>query len=409
MRQKEPFIATFRQPSLILLALLLIFFFTKTSAQNIVDEASTILAANPAKITETDFSEFILYQASHKMPASAKARRISEKLEAHVIEFLDGFPWKPFQHPIGISGYEIYFEHPAHVFYSLSLACPYLSAGTSSRAKSILSALLTNNPRWSAEGFERSAGTPRESYDVPPDLRLKGRTPMQSAFGVYAFWCYCNAFDDAAAARRNWSGIRDRMQPLLATKYKFEIRKRDYNHDEAETLNGDLAGLLGLSRLAKLANDSETEKQALAKARELLQLRVDFERVNPRIIEKSDASSKHLHYYKLSRFCDLTFETAEAIRKLSDGCAAGRLRTFREERNGWFIAYGDRFIGGENYTSPPHLARALFTGAALIEELPPDELFGFVDVPWCKGDLFFIEKCVYALWADAGRNREKVR
>ncbi|MDB6029892.1 MAG: Serine/threonine protein kinase related protein, partial [Verrucomicrobiales bacterium] len=399
--------ATFKQSCLILMALLLIFFFTKTFAQNIVDEASTNLAANPAKLTETDFSEFILVQASHKMPASAKARRISEKLEKHAIEFLDGFPWKPFQHTIGISGYEVYFEHPAEVFYSLSLARPYLSPRTSGRAKSILSALLTNSPPWSLEGSERSAGTPRESYDVPPNLRLKGRAPMSSAFGVYAFWSYCNAFNDVAAARHNWSVVRDRMQPLLATKYKFEIHKRDYNHDEVEILNGDLAGLLGLSRLAKLTQDSKTEQLALRKARELLQLRVDFERVNAQILEKSSASTKHLHYYKLSRFCNLTFETAEALRKLSAGCAAGRLKPFREERNGWFIAYGDRFIGGENYTSPPHLARALFTGAALIEELPSDELFGFVDVPWCKGDLFFMEKCVYALWADSGRNWEK--
>ena len=60
-------------------------------------------------------------------------------------------------------------------------------------------------------------------------------------------------------------------------------------------------------------------------------------------------------------------------------------------------------VGGENYTNPLHLSRALFAGATFIEELPSEQLAKFLDVPWCKADLYFIEKCVYALWAKAGR------
>jgi hypothetical protein len=78
--------------------------------------------------------------------------------------------------------------------------------------------------------------------------------------------------------------------------------------------------------------------------------------------------------------------------------AAARLQAFRGERNGWFMAFGDRLVGGENYTNPAHFSRALFAGAALIEQLPPDQLAGFIDVPWCKGDFYFIEKCALALW-----------
>jgi len=70
------------------------------------------------------------------------------------------------------------------------------------------------------------------------------------------------------------------------------------------------------------------------------------------------------------------------------------------------MAYGDRFIGGENYTSPMHFSRALFAGTAYIEKLPPDRLFAFVDVPWCKGDFAFMEKCALALRASAGRGWE---
>lgn len=391
-----------------LFALLSIFSFTKISAQNIVDQASTNLAANPAKLTETDFSEFILYTPVFKpFSHNPGASRVAAKLEAHVSQFLDGFPWKAFQHTMGISAYEVYFDHPDELFYSLSRARPYLSSLTASRSKILLASLLSNSPPWSMEGFDRTIGQSRESYDIPPNLRLGGRGSASSAFGVYAFWLYCQVFEDSAAVRKNWGSIRERMQPLLSGSYKFDVQKKNYSRDEAAKLNGDLAGLLGLVRLARWASDPSTEKLARAKAANLLQLRVDLERINPQIVEKSGGSSKNLHYYKLSRYCDLVPEVAEAIRKLSAGCGQARLRTFREERNAWYMAYGDRFIGGENYTSPADFARALFAGAALVEQLPASQLLNFVDVPWCKGDLFFIEKCSYALWSADGRASRK--
>jgi hypothetical protein len=75
------------------------------------------------------------------------------------------------------------------------------------------------------------------------------------------------------------------------------------------------------------------------------------------------------------------------------------LRAFREVRPGWQVALGDRLIGGENYTNPLHFDRALFAGAALIEELPRAELLRLIDVPACKADFYFIEKCALALRA----------
>ena len=65
--------------------------------------------------------------------------------------------------------------------------------------------------------------------------------------------------------------------------------------------------------------------------------------------------------------------------------------------SGWYLALGDRFVGGENYTNPLHFGRALFARAALLEQLPVDELFRFVDVPSCNADFYFIEKCALAL------------
>ena len=140
-----------------------------------------------------------------------------------------------------------------------------------------------------------------------------------------------------------------------------------------------------------------------ARAGKLLELRVNLDRVNPRIFEPTNSGTGHLHVGKLARYTGLVPEIGEALRRHTEGLAAKRLAEFREARNGWFLAFPDRFTGGENYTTPPHVVRALFAGAALVEHAAPEQLLAWIDVPWCKGDLYFIEKCSLALWATSVR------
>jgi hypothetical protein len=92
-------------------------------------------------------------------------------------------------------------------------------------------------------------------------------------------------------------------------------------------------------------------------------------------------------------------EVGAALARHTGGAAAKRLAALREFRPGWWLAAGDRLIGGENYSSPPHLSRSLFAGAALVEGVPATDLAKWVDVPWCAADLYFIEKAALALRA----------
>src|SRR5258708_34121705 len=85
-----------------------IFTFDILRAQNIIDGNSEVdssaLAANPAKLTETDFSEFIWQFAAGEPGADQpEARRILARLEAQVVSLLEGFPCLPFPHTPGIS------------------------------------------------------------------------------------------------------------------------------------------------------------------------------------------------------------------------------------------------------------------------------------------------------------------
>jgi hypothetical protein len=373
--------------------------FDTTQAQNIVESNSTNLTANPVTLTGKDASECLFFAADFRRAALSisKDEPLLARLNTHAAELLEGAPWMPMQHTLGISGYETYFDHPDEYFYALAIAAPFLQTNLAEKVKRLLDRMAVEAPPFAKEGFDRRSGRARESYDVPADLRRTGKGNASSLFGVYAWWSYC-----FYTSNKTFVGVT-KLPPLAESPYKFDVRSANSGKDEAEKLNGDLAGLVGFRRLARASHDPGAGEEAEKKFRELLELRINLERVNPRILEKTFSASKNLHNYKLTRYCDLVPEIGAALRKWSGGCGPARLKTFREERNGWYLAFGDRMIGGENYTTPLHFSRALFDGATFVEELPGEQLAPFVDVPWCKADLYFIEKCVYALWARVGR------
>jgi hypothetical protein len=392
-------------PFKIICAISVLFAIDSGVSQNIVELTASQFTANPVRLTDTDVSELFVISPRFPTPfASAEARRVSTKLEAHVMELIDGAPWMPFHQTLGISGYEVYFDHPDELFLALSLALPCLSDSAAERVNQFLERELATHPPYGESGFDHLAGRGRESYEVPSSLRVSGRGRARSALGVYSFWAWCHYAGRKADAAAHWNAIRARTQPLLASAYAFDPQRTNSSKGETQKLNGDLAGLIGLARLARWNNDQATEQQALRRGRELLEWRVNLERTNPFLLEKSDAATKKLHNARLARYCDLVPEVGEALARFSADCGARNLRVFRAARNGWFLAFGDRLIGGENYTNPAHFPRSLFAGAALVERLPGDQLLTFVDVPWCKADLYFIERCALALWAEAGRS-----
>jgi hypothetical protein len=335
-------------------------------------------------------------------------RRVACQLDAQVSQLIDGWPWMPFQHTHGISGYQSFFQHPDELFHALAGAIPHLADSTADRTRLFLRDLLPHAAPFAMQGWDRRTGQPRESYTVPVDLRLSGRDQARSAFGVYAFWVYCHFADDPEAARSHWEAIQRRMQSLLNSPYSFQVQKQDYTRDEVKLLNGDLAGVIGFIRLARLLREPDVEQSALPRLLELLELRVNVERVNPRLLDRSQAT-RTLHLYHLARYDHLTPEIADAIRRWSGDLSVPRLRVFRELRPAWWLAFGDRMVGGENYTNPPHFTHALFAAATLIEQIPASHLVDWLDVPWCRADLYFIERCSLILRASEDPSAGEVR
>jgi hypothetical protein len=367
-------------------------------AQNVVVESGIPRTADPILLSEADVRQHLLLP---RMPTAVAddptSRRVAQKLSTHVQEFIAGYPWKSFHHTLGISGYESYFNHPDRLFLSLATALPALDATTAAAAGQFLRSQLQEQPPWDQVGFDLSHGNPRERYQVPDSLRAQGRGQAASALGVYAFWKYVQATEDLVAATKDWPQILMRMKPLLENDLNYDIHQTGSLNDDAQHLNGDIAGFIGLWHLAGLQQDSVTQAAALTRLTVALQARVNLERANPHFLEPTRSASRQLHHYKLTRYVDLVPEVGHALHRWTDDLATDRLKSFRESRPTWYMAFGERTVGGENYADPPHIAHALFTGAAMIERSPAPQLLTWLDLPWCQGDLYFIEKCSLAL------------
>ena len=379
---------------------------TSANAQNVVSSYPHTAMLEPITLSDKDLQRVIEQAPARRRSAEGEdSLRLRKKLENHVGQLVEAFPYKGFQHTLGISNYEIYFNHPDELFHALSTALPYLSLSLAHKTKALLKRELERHPPYSIEGYRNETGTNRTSYVLPDDVRIRGLGRASDAFGIYALWAYCHYAEDGAAAERTWPETKSRIASLLAQPYTFDIHKNDYTHDEAEHLNADLAGLIGYLRLARMVGDETALDASRPRCRELLERRINLERVNPTFVNPTHSTTSHLHVFKLARYVDLVPSVARCLREHAP-VASARLREYRAERETWYMAFGDRLIGGENYTNPPHFARSLFAVGVFIEQIDAEKLTRFVDVPWCEGDLYFIEKAVLALWVAAGRHWE---
>lgn len=369
-------------------------------AQNVVYQGIWPETVPPVAITSEHVDPFF-HDAPRlgALPEGEPWSRIQQKLSVHVRALIDAWPPRPLHHTLGISGFEVQYGHPDELFYTLAIAHPLLDQPLAERVAEFLDGRLRETPPYALTGFDPQIGTARESYDVPESLRIVEPPRASSLFGVYAFWAYCHYLHRPNVVPEHWPAVVARVRPVVQSPYDFDPARTNYQRDEAKRLNGDLAGLIGFARLAQLVQDDAAMQEARKRLRELAELRVNLDRINPAIVEPTRTASNQLHNFKLARYALMTPEIGQLLAQHTDGLAARRMVTFRAGRNAWHLTLGDRLIGGENYTNSFDFQRALFLGAALIEQTPGEQLAEWVDVPGCLGDLYFVERCVLTLAA----------
>jgi hypothetical protein len=232
-------------------------------------------------------------------------------------------------------------------------------------------------------------GRRREHYDFGPGMKQSAQGRLSYAANIedlYGIWAYAHFADAWDKVLREKDRIRKVFADFAAKPIRFS--HDDNQNDAAERLNAQIAGTLGFVRLMRKAGEEADAERAAVRLTELVTERVHHERADSRLIRRSGQS----HNSKVPRYVELVPEVSLLLRQSADEKLRYHVQGLASQLPVWYQAFGERMIGGENYTNPPHLARGLFAALADGLQLPPGELARYLDQPWCKTDLYYVEK-----------------
>jgi len=331
------------------------------------------------------------------------------RLERSVADLLDSGPFAPLYVQPGLAKHEYFFDSSGDAIYALSLAYPHLSSALKRRVREYLSAEIENYPPWSPACFYPiRRGKRRELFDIPVALLRPSPHRRPHPIGnLYALWLYTERTGDRSVVERNWAAIRSCYADFIASGWKPQSEKCDI------FTNRYAAGLIGYARLARGRDDASSREAAHLAARAIAAQLHIYHKSLRSLVLPSIRSVKQIdsavgrgrdlycgahHFAKISKFLDLQPETAAAIRDNAPEAARVFLRLADVMMPGWYLAWGERQIHfGENFVDYPDQALSIFRAKALIERPGRRVLLRYLDIPWCPGDLYYIEKLVRIL------------
>jgi len=322
---------------------------------------------------------------------SGLGRVLREKLATQVQELIAGWPWAPLIVELGISGEERHFWRSAQTMQVVAATLPYLGLPVRDRAAASLDGLWEAGVPFEAPVHSHQ-GARREPYNLGPGMKAYAAGAIEYSAGVedlYAVWAYAHYAD-------RWDRVLEKADVVSRVFLAFDKEPLEFDHsgtrDEAEHLNEQIAGVLAAARIFERAGRHKDAEQALTRLAELATLRVHHERADTWLIRPTRVASKGLHQAKVPRYMGLVPELGALLRQNAGAPLERNVRALMQGLPLWYQAWGERMIGGENYISPPHLARGVFVALADGCGASPEELAAKLDQPWCKADLYYIEK-----------------
>jgi len=305
--------------------------------------------------------------------------------------------YAPFVIELGLSGEDLHFWRTAQTMQIVALTLPHLSAAIREKARGHLDGL------WEAGAplrmaVHRAGGARREFYDPGPEmLTFAGNPPRYSATveDLYAAWAYAHYADRWDRVLKDIGRIRELFEAFAARPVQFNHADRE--NDAAEHLNAQIAGVLAYARIMQKAGEPAQVDRAMRLLAELVSIRVHHELADTDFVRSTKTASKKLHQAKIPRYLELTPELAAMLREFAGDALHRNLAGITRDLPVWHHAFGERMIGGENYISPPTLSRGLYMALADAGLMSAPDLLHRLDVPWCRGDLYYIEKLTAAL------------
>lgn len=305
-----------------------------------------------------------------KPSPSLLAKLIRARLDAAVLELVDEGPWAPFVVELGISKDERHFERASETARTVALALPHLSATAATRARTWAPAVAGGGKR-------------REMYDLGPGMKRGAAAPLPADRpDLYGEWARAHALDA-------WNSVLGKLDEYRKVFEEIKPAKIDPRSKEAGAReNAQIAAAIGYARIMQKAGKVEEVERALTTLSALVSERVHHERADTNFVREVRGA----HSGSIPRYHELVPEVCALLHAFAPAEFDRNVRALSLQLPVWHQAFAERMAGGENYTHTPLIARGLFAALADGLKAPPEELVSRLDQPWCRADLYQIEK-----------------
>jgi len=298
----------------------------------------------------------------------------------------------PFIFPAGKHPQEAYrfFADPAETLWALALAYPFVSDPQKKRIQGFVKQHQQaggvfewpfGKSTWNEKDVES-----RSFYNVPrlPRLILDDRH-FDDATRLYVFWLWAKRTNHIESLQKHWGTIRTRMQA-------------DSSPGDVDLGNGRLAGWIAFCHLARHFDDGEALAFGLVRTRQLIRDRMQYEFSHQRAGLMREAKQQR---YVFARWRNLTPEVGAILRHCALPIQEELWDIYVEHhRPAWWVAWNvETAWRNESPFALPSMSEEIFSAQALVLRRPVHELAARLDVPWCRGDLFFVRKLACTLSA----------
>ncbi len=350
-------------------------------------------AERVARITDDELDRFIWQTGAAQVVPSNRLPDVKARLAVRVQELISQ-PWQPLVFPPGKHPREAYriFADPTETLLTLARVYPHVGADLQTDIRRYVEQL--GRPGGPLEGpvgrraVDPSQGAIRSYYDIAPDklFRLMDDITRCDAARLYPLWLWASVTGDWRRIESDW----DRLKTFV---------NQPPNKMEEDCRNGYLAGLIAYCRMADHLKDEESRQKGRRITRGALRERLLYEFAYTKgglltevpILRSTFARWRHLTP-EIGRFL------AHYAGPIHQQLMAVSVDYHRPT---WFLAWGvETLWRNESPFAFPTMPAEIFAARAWILNEPADKLVSFLDIPWCRADLFYLQKLVLCLEAE---------
>jgi uncharacterized repeat protein (TIGR01451 family) len=343
---------------------------------------------------------------------------VANELEAQVSDLVSGERYAPFFELAGKKAGYIYYRDPTEEAYILAIAYPYLSLELQQQVESYLEDMWAGISDLLQYSFSYTdlTGRRRERYEINNDagdyaVSSGNGYVVESSERLYHLWAYVHYIGDWGFIVEHWNSIRD-------VAHNIDPNVIESGSAPHRSVNRRVGSLIGYARMADYLRtaypdnpDYQSEYEwAVSGAATALQARLQWEE-DHRPVGTPWSQQWMQENGGYGVFMDTGWGAGGQIPRYN-GLVPVIARVLRDYawddmqlQNDFVdtvvpaqhLAWSFIPNRGEVFSNLLPQAREVFLAKALIMEEEPEVLCDYLSYPWCKGDLYYIERLVYTL------------